>query len=226
MTQHTHRDWNQFTGETVPGTFSLQPVFFENVRRGYSIIDLGCGAGRVCFDLLRRGYGPLVGIDQNEHCIRFAREKIQNHSGEKTHQCRFECSDALHTGFGDGSFDTGIILAVLTTLTTPGERLQILKEARRIVRRDGGLYLGEFMQTWHHPLYYNRYVLGEKETGEMGSFLARDSSGTISFQAHHFGERELVDLLQAAGFQIARCMYLPVTTQTGNHINGVAIWAV
>lgn len=225
MAIHTHRDWNQFKGEKTPGTFSLQPFFFENVHPGDSIVDIGCGWGRICFDLLQRGYGPLTGIDQNEDCIRFAEEKRRSLPENQQLICRFERRCALETGFADDTFDAGTIMAVLTTLTTPEDRLQALREARRIVRKSGSLYIGEFVQTWRHPTYYKRYVQGEKETGELGSFFAKDKSGTISFQAHHFTERELVDLLQAAGFQIAHWRYADVMTQTGNVIGGAAILA-
>lgn len=226
MTKHTHRDWNQFKGENTPGTFSLQPVFFQNVQRGYSIVDIGCGAGRICFDLLQQGYEPLTGIDQNVDCIRFANEK-RNALPECKHKtCCFEKRSALDTGYESESFDVGIMMAVLTTLTTPEHRLQALRETRRILRKNGGFYLGEFMQTWHHSVYYDRYLQGEKDTGELGSFLAKDKSGTISFQAHHFCERELVDLLHAAGFRIEHWQYNIVSTQTGNTVNGVVIWAV
>ncbi|MBN2328496.1 MAG: class I SAM-dependent methyltransferase [Candidatus Omnitrophica bacterium] len=222
----SHEDWNQFSGKAIPGSIPLQPIFFEKVYPGHSLVDIGCGAGRICFDLLKRGYGPITGVDQNEDGIRIAREKLRDMDADHPDRCQFEKRDALQTGFEDQAFDAGVILAMLTTFTTPETRLQVLREARRIIRRGGGLYLTEFMQTWHHPLYYERYLQGEQETGVWGSFFAVDKSGSIALQAHHFTERELVDLLHEAGFAISHWEYSKVRTQTGKTINGAVIWAI
>lgn len=226
MNPKSHQDWNLFRGEAIPGSMPLHPIFFEKIRPGHSLVDIGCGAGRVCFDLLQRGYGPITGLDQNEDGIRIAREKRRALAVDPPSRCQFEKRDALQTGFEDQAFDAGIMMAMLTTFTTPETRLQVLREARRIIRRGGGLYISAFMQTWHHPLYYERYLRGEQETGVLGSFFAKDKSGSIALQAHHFAERELVDLLHEAGFTIEYWEYGKVRTQTGNIINGAAIWAV
>lgn len=225
-TPHSHEDWNRFDGKKLPGTFSLHPIFFEKVQHGDSIIDIGCGTGRICFDLLHRGYGPITGIDQNEGGIEFARETLHACTDEERKRCRFEHRSALTSGFDSHTFDAGLFTAVFTTLTTPQIRLGALREARRILKPGGGLYIGEFMQTWHHPLYYERYIQGLRDTGELGSFLGKDQTGTITFQAHHFAERELVDLLHEAGFQIEHWHYETVATQNGNTVNGVVIWAM
>lgn len=222
----SHEDWNQFSGKAIPGSIPLQPIFFEKILPGHSLVDIGCGAGRVCFDLLKRGYGPITGFDQNEDGIRIAHERLSGMEVDPSCRCKFERRDALQTGFEDQAFDAGVILAMLTTLTSPENRLQVLREARRIIRPGGGIYLTEFMQTWHHPLYYERYLRGERETGILGSFFAKDKSGSIALQAHHFTERELVDLLREAGFTIEYWEYRKVRTQTGNTINGAVVWAV
>jgi ubiquinone/menaquinone biosynthesis C-methylase UbiE len=225
-TNNTHKDWNQFKGKTIPGNLYPQPVFYKNVRRGQPIVDIGCGAGRICFELLNRGYGPITGLDQNEHCIRFASKKLEEATNDKYRECQFHKRDALDTGFRDNEFKAGLMMAVLTTLTNTEDRLKALNEARRMIRSGGGLYLAVFMQSWHNPIYYQRYIEGEKETGEFGSFIGKDKSGQISFQAHHFSERELVNLLSESGFKIEYWEYMVVETQNGNQVNGAAVWAV
>ena len=127
-TKHQTAIENQFNGKTIPGTFVLHPFFFFNTFAAVTaIVDIGCGAGRVCFDLLRRGYGPITGVDQNEHCIRFANEKLQEMT-LTDQKCKYLKCDALETGLKEKSFDIGIMMAFLTTLTTPKTRLHALRE--------------------------------------------------------------------------------------------------
>lgn len=223
---HTYRDWEKFPVDNIPSTLQLYPILFERIQPELRIIDIGCGEGTISLDLLAKGYGPIIGIDLNEQCVECASERLKQRPEAQQNRCRFELRDALDAGYEDGIFDVGIMQAFMTTLTTPHDRASALREARRILKPDGGLYMAEFMQTWRHPLYYRRYIEGERETGKMGSFFARDlESGEILYQAHHYSERELVDLLLEAGFKIQNWSYERFITRTGNTINGAVIWA-
>ena len=138
--------------------------------------------------------------------------------------CRLLVEDALETNFKSGEFDVGIMQAFLTTITTPEDRLKALKEARRIIK--GGLYLAVFMQTWHNKKMREKYELGEKETGERGSFFAYNKkTGEMEYKAHHYSEYELVYLLEESGFKIESFQYEVFTTRSGNIVNGATIWA-
>lgn len=221
---HTYLDWAKYPGDTIPSTLQPYPILYEKVEPGQSIVDIGCGEGIISLDLLAKGYGPITGIDVNEDGIARANQSLANRPEAQRERCRFEKRDALNTGFEDGAFHTGIMQAFMTTLTTPIDRIQALKEARRIL--SGGLYLAVFMQTWRLPQYYERYLDGERETGKVGSFYARDTeSGEILYQAHHYSERELVDLLREAGWSIDYWSYEQFMSRTGNPVNGAVIWA-
>ncbi|MBI1390344.1 MAG: methyltransferase domain-containing protein [bacterium] len=222
--KHTYLDWARYPGDTIPSTLQPYPILYEKVQPGCSLLDIGCGEGVVALDLLAKGYGPIVGIDVNEDGIHRANASLESRSADQKERCRFEMRDALNTGFEDDSFECGIMQAFMTTLTTPHDRISALKEARRVLRN--GLYMAVFMQTWHHPVYYERYHQGERETGKMGSFYACDPvSNEILYQAHHYAERELVDLILEAGFTIEYWSYERFLSRTGNSVNGAVVWA-
>lgn len=141
--------------------------------------------------------------------------------------CKFDVRDALGTGYEDAEYDVGIMQAFMTTLTKPEYRNKALKEARRIINSDGGLYLAVFMQTWHKEKYLIKYEEGESETHELGSFNAYNiKTGEFQYQAHHYSERELVYLLRNSGFKIDSWEYKVFTTRSGNKVNGAVIWAI
>ncbi|MDP8243038.1 MAG: class I SAM-dependent methyltransferase [Candidatus Hinthialibacter antarcticus] len=222
--KYTYLDWAQYQGDTIPSTLQPFPIFYEKVKPGQSILDIGCGEGIISLDLLAKGFGSITGIDVNEDGVRRSNASLENRPEEQKARCKFEQRDGLNSGYPDNAFYAGIMQAFLTTLTTPLDRVTVLKEARRILQ--GGLYLAVFMQTWNSPLYYERYMQGERETGKLGSFYARDSdSGDILYQAHHYSERELVDLLREAGWVINYWSYEQFLSRTGNAVNGAVIWA-
>lgn len=222
----TYRDWETFPVDSIPSTLHPYPILYERIEPDQRIIDIGCGEGIVALDLLAKGFGPIVGIDVNEEGIQRANDRLANRPESQQEKCCFQVRDALDTGYPESHFDVGIMQAFMTTLTTPSDRLAVLREAHRIIKPEGGLYLAEYMQTWWHPKYYKRYIQGEHETGKAGSFFARDpESGEILYQAHHYSERELVDLLLEAGFQVSYWSYERFITRTGNTINGAVIWA-
>jgi ubiquinone/menaquinone biosynthesis C-methylase UbiE len=103
---------------------------------------------------------------------------------------------------------------------------KIIREACRVLKSEGYLYLVEFGQNWHLKLYRSRYIQDFPITKEEGSFLALNShKGEIEYIAHYFSEKELVCLLVNCGFDIDYFRIGELKTRTGNNINGFVIVA-
>lgn len=216
---HTYKDWGKFLGEKIPSSLTTDPLLYEKIRRKELIIDIGCGFGKTCFELQEKGYGPIIGFDINESGIRYANEVLSNLDEESKGRCRFEVKDALHTEFQDGAFMFGIMQAFLTTWSEPEHRKLALAETRRIIEPGGGLYIADFIQTWHQERYRLRYEKDQKETGELRTFNAYDpTTGDLLYRAHHYTEKELVYLLLDANFQVAHLEYRIFTTRSGNKV--------
>jgi len=221
----SYRDWKKFNGDNIPSSLETYDILYEKINYGETIVDIGCGYGKTCFELIYKGYGQITGFDINDDGIKFAIGKLKQLPENLKNMCRFEIEDALETSYEDNSFDHGIMQAFMTTITTVEQRQVVLREARRIIKPSGGLYLAVFFQTWHIEKYMTKYEKGEKETGELGSFYAyNNKTGELQYMAHHYTERELTYLLLNAGFIIDHFNYETFTTRSGNKINGAVIY--
>lgn len=222
-----YRDWIRIDGDRIPSSVEIFPLLYDKLTIGERIIDIGCGLGRTSFDLLARKFGPIIGIDINKSAIELARSKLVKMENNLRTQCSFELMDALNTSFEDGYFKYGIMQAFLTTMTTPVDRIEVLKEARRIISKTGGLYVADFIQTWHNGEIRRRYEDGQKETGEACTFRVYDKeTNEFMYLAHHYSRNELKSLFLKAGFRVDSFHNTVLNTRSGNRVNGAIIWAI
>jgi ubiquinone/menaquinone biosynthesis C-methylase UbiE len=199
---------------SVPSTLSMNTNIRACLRPEDRVIDLGCGSGRMLAELAEDGVtGKKIGVDRNLPSLRQALER-----GFPAAR-----ADLAALPFVAGSFDAGILHAVLTTVLPHAARLAVLAEARRVGCRV--LCIADFLQNWDLPYYRARYEAGEAETGERGSFLVREGDEVL-YAAHHFTLDELSGLLDAAGFRVTFVDTPPVRTRSGNVVRGVSLAAV
>ena len=197
----------------VPSSLDIDPAILLHLRPNDDIVDLGCGPGRTLAGLRGAGLGRLhVGADANAPSLYLACAA----------QLPVVRADLTALPIADAGFDVGVLQAVLTTLVTPGQRLAVLREARRTLRRL--LVIGDFLQNWELPHYRARYETGLVETGEVGSFVVREN-GMALYTAHHFTLDELAGLLVQAGFSVTQAVFPTVRTRSGNLVRGVSLAA-
>jgi cyclopropane fatty-acyl-phospholipid synthase-like methyltransferase len=105
-------------------TNSIFPISLLNVKKGWKVLDVGCGWGRDVH-ILRKAYGAdAIGID-NDYRRGYHRNEDITADG------RFLC-------FKDNSFDAVI---AITTLGYVKEEELMLREILRILKHDGKLLL-------------------------------------------------------------------------------------
>jgi SAM-dependent methyltransferase len=126
-------------------------VFYEEMveRSGTTVLDLGCGSGRLFPALLHGGATRIVGVDGSAALLRRAEARI---AGDE------ELSLAMGAGMvrlllGDvrslGSLDIGetfalaIAVGVLPHVDGPEEALRMLSGVRPLLQRDGVLILDD-----------------------------------------------------------------------------------
>jgi ubiquinone/menaquinone biosynthesis C-methylase UbiE len=98
---------------------------YDNVRRGSTVLDLGCGAGMLA--LLKRKDITLTGVDISEECVAAARRNGYDAA------CRAPLVDLP---FADGSFDYVTSLDVLGHIPFE-EKDAVLREIQRVLRPGG-----------------------------------------------------------------------------------------
>jgi len=91
------------------------------------IIDIGCGTGALCSELLRRGF-HVTGLDSSDEMLNVAREKLISEN------IKLIQSDFLQgTSFGDKSFDVSFASYVLHGMPY-SERRKMYREMHRITK--------------------------------------------------------------------------------------------
>lgn len=219
--------WEKVPGKNIPSSLELFPIINNYLRKGYEILDIGCGFGKISLELASLGYS-VTGIDLNTEAIRLAETAVKSLGLNKKKEggAVFNVGNASYLPFKDLSFDLVAMQAFLTSVPDPQQRSRIVQEAFRVLKHGAYLYLVEFGQNWHLKLYRKRYLKDFQITKEEGSFLARDpETGEVEFIAHHFTEKELVFLLTDRGFEIDSFRVEELETRTGNIIFGFVIVA-
>jgi ubiquinone/menaquinone biosynthesis C-methylase UbiE len=210
--------WRSYNAGRIPSTTSVAFELLAKCSKVDSILDLGCGPGRSLEAGSLLGANKLVGLDINYQVTKLARSDWQ------TGPAVFVNSDANFLPFKDRIFDLVIAQAFFTVIPSFVERLEILEEVARVLRPQGLLYVGEFLQS-QDKYYQDRYFEGLALTADWGSFPVRRSDGEIDYFAHHFTIDEIQDLLFHVGLSTIELRAQPMKTRSGNEIEGIALLA-
>jgi ubiquinone/menaquinone biosynthesis C-methylase UbiE len=107
--------------------------------RNQRVLDVGCGTGRYCELLAKRG-AKVVGVDPSSRMLEYARRKI-------TPNCEFE----LHLGrMEDADFPSSRFDVVVSALTV-GHILElepVIRVVSRIIKRRGRLIVSDMHPYW------------------------------------------------------------------------------
>lgn len=103
----------------------------SEIKSGSSVLDIGCGTGRI-----RQVLPPdivYLGLDNSTELLAIARRRFPND--------KFILADARELPLADKSFDAVLLIAVVHHFLKKENRLAVFKEARRVLKNDGQLYL-------------------------------------------------------------------------------------
>ncbi|MFH1724450.1 MAG: class I SAM-dependent methyltransferase [Elusimicrobiota bacterium] len=107
-------------------------------RKSDSILDLCGGQGRHAFEMSRRGFKDLTVLDYSSYLIRLGR-KLSRKNGRGV---RFVVGDARKTPLPGDAFDVVLLMTnSFGYFSDDRDNVRILKEARRLLKRGGKLFL-------------------------------------------------------------------------------------
>jgi len=118
------------------------------------VLDLATGSGDVAFALSRRLPGAhILGMDFCPPMLAEAERKQAAAGGGRYANVRFAPGDGLALPLADASFDA---VTLAFGLRNMADRGQSLREALRVLRPGGALFVLEFSQParWFRPLYF------------------------------------------------------------------------
>ncbi len=216
-------DWDKFCGEKIPSSLELNLVIFDYISPQDKILDVGMGFGKTLFDLHKRGFKNLSGVDSNQSGIEFANNAIGKFNLDGN--LNFVTGNAKELPFENSSQNAVVTQAFWTAIVNPSDRKAVVNEINRVLKNNGILYIADFGQTPEIPKYRERYEQGKQKGYEYGTFEVVNDSGEVEYLAHHHAKEELTKLLTESGFKIETYIVSPVQTRSGSTINGHTIIA-
>ena len=169
----------------------------DRVRAAASVLELGCGYGRVLGRLVQEGRW-VVGIDTSLESLALARRSVARRG-----RCALSTMNATALGFGDGVFDAVVCIqnGICAFHVDP---VRLVQEALRVTRPGGRLLVSSYADAFwpHRLLWFER----QAEDGLVGEIdYSATSRGEIvckdGFQSSTFGPGQFTQLCRQLGVQ-------------------------
>lgn len=178
---------------------AARQAIVDLVPQGASVLDVGCGTGKLCFELCRRKHCKVIGLDLSLKMIHFAEER--NTCPDVT----FVHGDATDLSiYPDRSFDFAVMLVFIHELDA-GQSQQAIKEALRLANKliicdsvsplpknKGGflIWLAETLFGYDHKPHFKRFLA---QGGIQGLLNTMGLLPRIEYsQVFWYGAREVV----------------------------------
>ena len=139
----------------------------EHVRPGTSIVELGCGYGRV-LRALAKHVETAVGIDTSLGSLVMARDSLRDYDN-----CHLLQTDAVNTGLADDAFD--VVVCIQNGISAfHVDHRELVREAVRITRPGGLAMFSTYTERfWEHRIKWFKL---QAEAGLLGE-IDHDASG-------------------------------------------------
>lgn len=159
----------------------LKKVQWNRDRGDFSILDLGCGNGRVLFACEREGLlndvTRIIGVDLSPERIRLFKKNVRNVTGIVSDACNVKLLD-------NQSFDVVICSQLIEHVPSD---VALIKEIGRLAKEDGYVYVSSVVRKWYGVYIYRNY----------GEFRL-DPTHLREYES----EEEFLDLLQRNGLKV------------------------
>lgn len=204
--QATRAVYNRIAQHFSGTRYDLWPEikqFAPLVKNGQTILDWGCGNGRLIL-LLKSKKVNYFGLDQSEELIKIARGKYAQEI--KDGWVKFIVSAGGAGSFEENFFDLVFMIASFHHLPDKDSRLDLLKAVYRQMKIGAKLT----MTNWNLTTDWAKQKMlepGWRQVGK-GDFIVpwKNSKGQIEAERyyHAFTAVELSELLQEAGFVVEK----------------------
>lgn len=180
------------------------------------VLDLGCGNGRF-YDSFEKGI-DYTGVDS---CKKLIEEAKKRHPGVK-----FLEADAFSLPFPDESFDTVFSIAVFHHIPSKKMRKDFLKEAKRVLKKEGKLILTvwkpknkKLILSLLKFTLLKIFLLSKLDFGDV-LLPWKDSTGENKFDRyyHFFSKREIKKLFKETNLKIKESGVLKNERGTRNNL--------
>jgi len=183
---------------------SEEKVFTRLFRKEDSLLELGCGAGRIAFGLHELGYRNLLATDYSRQMIKRARHMAQ----VLDYAIPFRVGDATALEFEDAIFDGAIFgFNGLMQIPVAANRMRALREIHRVLRPGAWFTFTthdrenpRFKKFWEQEKLRWRRARQQPELDDFGDRFEPTELGELYIHVPTI--REMESALKEAGFRI------------------------
>lgn len=177
FTEITIESYDKTAAEYAKNVANLFPKgmekFFEHLKPGSYILDLGCGSGKDAKIFIDRGY-HVIGIDLSKELLKIAKKTVPD--------AEFKLMDIVNLDFQPNTFDG--IWAISSVVHIPKDYVSKTLQSCYNILKDEGIM----------------YVSVKKGVGE--EMIPDDRYGGLQKYWSFFQEEEIKGLLEPQGFKI------------------------
>ncbi len=183
---------------------SEEKIFTRIFKTSDSILELGCGAGRISIGLHELGYKNILAADYAKNMIKKSRHlaKILGYS------IPFRVCDARELEFEDSIFE-GIIFGFNGLMQIPKkeQREKALREMYRVLKKDGYVIFTSHLRSFNrHKKFWTKEKLlwrKNKQKAELDDFGDRFESTDMGDLYIHVPDRQEIEtLVKSIGYNI------------------------
>ena len=176
------KEWDRLQKRFPYEKYITTHMMDRYIRPGDTILDIGGGPGHYSIHYARKGHAVTL-LDLSGGNVRFAKQKARQYGVRITAMQ----GDALDLSrFPDDSFDTVFLMGPLYHLMNEENRVQALREAKRVLK-PGGILFSSFILMFGGVIYGLRELpelIHSPEEQEYFEIAAKDESA--SFEAFTF----------------------------------------
>jgi SAM-dependent methyltransferase len=209
-TDLTQRDYWDAAASTKAFTHPLDlTLLAQHIAPDATILDYGCGQGRLCGELQKAGYAKVVGVDFSEAMVQRARQSWPGMA--------FAVLDASGRNMPAECVDCVLLFAVLTCIPDDASQRAVVDQLERVLKPGGIVYISDYLLQ-SDPRSVERYQRSAAQGENLGVFVTDDGARV----RHH--SAEWLDAL-FAGFQKLDARDVEVMTMNG-HRSGCCQWVL
>lgn len=111
-------------------------AFKSHVSQQATILDLGCGYGRIMDQLYQQGFTNIAGVDFSWQMVKLGKSALPGLDFAQA---------GLALPFRSNSFDAVVLMAVLTCIPDDVHQKRLMDEINRVLKENGVVCITDFM---------------------------------------------------------------------------------